>query len=117
MTPTNNITLHSKGLEIDKSNVRLKDISSKAGKAIKDLKISFNTEHDFLIITFDQTLTEDHRYEIYIPFRGKLDDSLAGMHKIISIPLVNESIRLRLFKDFIEAATQMLNPKKRSGWV
>ncbi|KAH1005675.1 aminopeptidase N [Dendroctonus ponderosae] len=81
VTPTNNITLHSKGLEIDKTHVRLKDISSKAGKEIKDLKISFNTEHDFLIIAFDQTLTEDHRYEIYIPFKGKLDDSLAGFYR------------------------------------
>ncbi|KAH1012794.1 hypothetical protein HUJ05_011888 [Dendroctonus ponderosae] len=61
--------------------VWIEDISSKAGKEIKDLKISFNTEHDFLIIAFDQTLTEDHRYEIYIPFKGKLDDSLAGFYR------------------------------------
>lgn len=78
MSPTSNITLHSKGLEIDESQVTLKDISSKATKEIKNLKISYDKENDFLIITLQEPLTEDHRYKIYIPFKGKLDDSLAG---------------------------------------
>lgn len=78
MSPTSNITLHSKGLEIGESQVTLVDISSKVAKEIKELKISYDKENDFLIISLQKPLVEDHRYKIYIPFKGKLDDSLAG---------------------------------------
>ncbi|KAL1491457.1 hypothetical protein ABEB36_012054 [Hypothenemus hampei] len=81
VTPATNITLHSKNLEIEENLVTLKDITSKAIKEIKGLKITYEPEHDFLIILLDQPLTEDHRYEIFIPFKGLLDDSLAGFYR------------------------------------
>ncbi|XP_030752545.1 aminopeptidase N-like [Sitophilus oryzae] len=81
VTPTKNITLHSKDLEIEEEKVALKDISSKVIKEIKELKVTYDKENDFLIILLDQPLTEDHRYEIYIPFKGKLNDGLAGFYR------------------------------------
>ncbi|XP_066254232.1 aminopeptidase N-like [Euwallacea similis] len=81
VSPTTNITLHSKGLEIEENSLALKDISSKASKPVKGLKVTYEKEHDFLIILLEQSLTEDHRYEIHIPFKGKLDDSLAGFYR------------------------------------
>ncbi|CAG9766839.1 unnamed protein product [Ceutorhynchus assimilis] len=81
VTPTSNITLHSKSLEIAENEITLKDITSKATKEIKDLKISYDKENDFIIVLLDKPLTEDHRYELYIPFKGKLDDGLAGFYR------------------------------------
>ncbi|KAF7268819.1 hypothetical protein GWI33_018165 [Rhynchophorus ferrugineus] len=81
VSPTVNITLHSKGLDIGEQEVTLRDISSKATKPVKALKVTYEKEHDFLIILLEKPLTEDHRYEIYIPFKGKLDDGLAGFYR------------------------------------
>ncbi|KAG5878428.1 hypothetical protein JTB14_026301 [Gonioctena quinquepunctata] len=78
--PTRNITLHSKDLEI-KGDITLRDMSCKASKAIKITKVDFEKDNDFLTILLADELLENHKYEIVIAFRGKLDDGLAGFYR------------------------------------
>ncbi|XP_060526595.1 aminopeptidase N-like [Cylas formicarius] len=81
VSPTSNITLHSKSLEIFENEVTLRDISSKVPREVRNLKIAYDIPNDFLIIILEESLKEDHRYEIFIRFRGKLDDGLAGFYR------------------------------------
>lgn len=61
--------------------MRVKDVSSDKAGAIKVLAVQFDEPNDFLIVKLDKPLTADHKYEIYIPFAGKLDDGLAGFYR------------------------------------
>ncbi|KAJ8968398.1 hypothetical protein NQ317_007791 [Molorchus minor] len=79
--PTQNITLHSKDLEIKENEITVKDISSTDPKSVKTAKIEFDKDKDFLIISLEKPLAEDHKYEIFIQFKGKLDDGLAGFYR------------------------------------
>ncbi|CAH1985341.1 unnamed protein product [Acanthoscelides obtectus] len=79
--PTSNITLHSKDLTIKEGEINIKDVSSNDSKTQKISKINYDKENDFLIILLTEPLKEDHKYEIYIPFSGKLDDGLAGFYR------------------------------------
>lgn len=77
--PTQNITLHSKNLNIKKESIVLKETSN--SKSIKISKIEFQKENDFLILVLDTNLTVNSKYEIFISFVGKLDDGLAGFYR------------------------------------
>lgn len=81
VSPTTNITLHSKSLHIAENEVTVKDITSKIAKEVKGIKVTYDEQQDFVIILIDKPLTEDHRYEIYIPFKGELSDGLAGFYR------------------------------------
>nr|CAI5820674.1 unnamed protein product [Callosobruchus analis] len=78
---TNNITLHSKDLSIPEGEVNVKDISSNDSKTQKINKIEYDKGNDFLIILLTEPLKEDHKYQIHIRFKGKLDDGLAGFYR------------------------------------
>ncbi|XP_050303200.1 aminopeptidase N-like [Anthonomus grandis grandis] len=90
---TSNITLHSKDLTIDENAVSIRDATSKVSKAVKGLKITYEKDHDFLIIHLNEPLIEDHRYEIYIPFKGILNDGLAGFYRSSYIDSVTKKVK------------------------
>ncbi|XP_050507042.1 aminopeptidase N-like [Diabrotica virgifera virgifera] len=79
--PTQNITLHSKHLDIKDDDVILKDITSNDSKTVKISNVEFKEEFEFLILNLEEDLNTDHKYEIYIGFSGKMDDGLAGFYR------------------------------------
>nr|XP_023023668.1 aminopeptidase N-like isoform X1 [Leptinotarsa decemlineata] len=79
--PSQNITLHSKDLEIKDGGVTLKDTSTNDSKAVKISQVEFEKDNDFLIIHLNELLKKNHKYEIFISFRGKSDDGLAGFYR------------------------------------
>ncbi|CAG9818441.1 unnamed protein product [Phaedon cochleariae] len=76
-----NITLHSKDLEIKEEAITLKDVSSNDSKALKILKIELQKDNDFLIIHLNEPLLAGRKYQLFISFRGHLDDGLAGFYR------------------------------------
>lgn len=48
---------------------------------MKISKIDLIKENDFLVIHLDEALGEDHKYEIFIMFKGTMDDGLAGFYR------------------------------------
>lgn len=81
MNPTQNITLHSKDLMINKVDVVVKDISSENGKELPISNIHYVKENDYLIIALNEQLIKDHKHQLSIIFTGKLDDGLAGFYR------------------------------------
>lgn len=59
----------------------MKDISSNDPKTVKISNVELVKENDFLVILLEEFLKEDHKYEIFISFKGKMDDGLAGFYR------------------------------------
>lgn len=79
---TKNITLHSNGLEILEKDVRIKDVSSSSPNAVVNVdKIELDTKNEFLIIYVKDELKNNHKYEIFIPFKGELNKGLSGFYR------------------------------------
>ncbi|KAI4460101.1 protease m1 zinc metalloprotease [Holotrichia oblita] len=78
-TPTNNITLHSKLLNIDKTNVTVEETDTKKYLNVTDVLLFKET--DFLTINLPEPLKVNEKYKIYIPFDGKLANILAGYYR------------------------------------
>lgn len=80
---TNVIKLHSKNLTIDNSKAEVTDVSGTESKAIKISKSAFDSsnDNDFYVITLEKPLQGAHKYKIYLPFSGKLEDGLAGFYR------------------------------------
>ncbi|CAG9861266.1 unnamed protein product [Phyllotreta striolata] len=82
LRPTRNITLHSKNLDVRKEEITLKDVSGHNGsKPMPIGAVEFQNENDFLVIHVDEPLKELRRYEVFIDFKGRLDDGLAGFYR------------------------------------
>ncbi|XP_057659447.1 aminopeptidase N-like [Diorhabda carinulata] len=80
LNPTQNITLHSKNLNINKDTIVVK--SNDDLKSIEISDVVVEKENDFLILVLDKNLIPERRkYDIYIGFSGKLDDGLAGFYR------------------------------------
>jgi len=79
---SNKIILHSKELDIIEKDVTLKQITT-ANETV-DVPITSHTyakENDFYIIMLGQRLVQRATYRLYIPFRGKLEEGLAGFYR------------------------------------
>lgn len=76
--PTQNITLHSKDLEIKENEVTVNDSS---GRKVAISKIAYDKENEFLIINLSEKLAADGKYNVFIAFEGKLSDNLAGFYR------------------------------------
>lgn len=80
--PTNKIILHSKNLEILEDNVSLKQVS--AVNETSEVPItahSYSKENDFYIVMLGQKMVPGSTYFYYIPFRGELNEGLAGYYR------------------------------------
>ncbi|XP_016952805.1 aminopeptidase Ey [Drosophila biarmipes] len=78
---TRNITLHSKNLTIDESQITLRQIG---GEAKKDNCVSstlVNPTHDFYILNTCQELLAGNVYELYMPFSADLNRQLEGYYR------------------------------------
>ncbi len=80
--PTNKIILHSKDLEIAEKQVTLKQIS--AVNETSDVQIvshNYAKENDFYIVMLGQRLIPGSTYLFFIPFKGILNEGLAGYYR------------------------------------
>ncbi|KAF5299259.1 hypothetical protein FQA39_LY02432 [Lamprigera yunnana] len=76
---TNRIILHSKDLNIDENKIIVRDVEN--GHPLTTTNFSFNEKQDFFNISLETELLENHSYEVFIPFKGILDDNLDGYYR------------------------------------
>lgn len=74
-----NITLHSKGLKIDKTTLYIWDVREKRSVAI--LKQYAIENKQFYVLETEDELKKDEIYEININFVGILNDNLDGFYR------------------------------------
>lgn len=79
---TTNITLHSKNLDINVTDIELNSIEDDdRPKKLSLGTVEFDGTHDFLIIHVKEKLTKDHRYMLSIPFQAELTQGLLGYYR------------------------------------
>lgn len=83
MESTKNITLHSKNLDIDPKKIQIND-----EKDIVDTT-HVDEENEFFTIVLKTPLEQNKPLKIFIAFKGKLEDGLAGYY--LSSYIDNES--------------------------
>ncbi|KAH8332337.1 hypothetical protein KR074_001324 [Drosophila pseudoananassae] len=77
---TNNITLHSKNLTIDESQITLREISGgKEDNCVSSTAV--NPAHDFYILKTCQELVAGNIYELSLPFAADLNRQLEGYYR------------------------------------
>jgi len=89
---TKNITLHSKDLTIDESQITLRQISGEENPDNCITSTEVNPTHDFYILNTCQELLPGHIYELNLPFSAKLQEQLAGYYRSSYVdPVANET--------------------------
>ena len=81
---TNNITLHSKNLTIDQSQIIIKPLDSIANDTNINYEIkSIETipNHDYYVMHLNAPLVKSRRYQIFIPFSADLNKNLFGYYR------------------------------------
>lgn len=89
---TNNITLHSKNLDINVTDIVLSSIKNdddddavdddtQTRKFLSIDNVEFDGLHDFMIINVKEKLTKGHRYLLNIPFEAELTQGLLGYYR------------------------------------
>ncbi|XP_017039013.1 aminopeptidase Ey-like [Drosophila ficusphila] len=78
---TRNITLHSKNLTIDESQITLQQIGGEGKKDNCVSSTAVNPTHDFYILNTCQELLAGNKYELYIPFSADLNRQLEGYYR------------------------------------
>ncbi|XP_037711087.1 aminopeptidase N [Drosophila subpulchrella] len=89
---TKNITLHSKDLNIDESQITLRQKSGEENTDNCITSTEVNPTHDFYILNTCQELLPGHIYELNLPFSAKLQEQLAGYYRSSYVdPVANET--------------------------
>ncbi|XP_052844663.1 aminopeptidase Ey-like isoform X2 [Drosophila gunungcola] len=78
---TQNITLHSKNLTIDESQIRLRQISGEGKKDNCVSSTSLNPTHDFYILNTCDELVAGNVYKLSLPFAAELSRPLKGYYR------------------------------------
>lgn len=78
---TKNITLHSKNLTIDESQITLRQIGGEGKKENCVSSTAVNPTHDFYILNTCQELLAGNTYELYMPFAADLNRQLEGYYR------------------------------------
>lgn len=88
---TNNITLHSKNLDINVTDIHLSTIEhadandddgdDRSGKLMTIVNVEFDGLHDFMIVNVKEKLLKGHRYLLNIPFEAELTQGLLGYYR------------------------------------
>ncbi|XP_052844757.1 aminopeptidase Ey-like [Drosophila gunungcola] len=89
---TKNITLHSKKLTINETQITLRQISGdrKSNNCVNSTEL--NTTHDFYILSTCEELLAGQVYELDLTFSAKLTDQLEGYYLSSYVnPLANET--------------------------
>ncbi|GJQ77626.1 hypothetical protein Trydic_g12754 [Trypoxylus dichotomus] len=79
VSPTENITLHSKALKINTKGITVRTADSDENLSVTNAHLV--DEDDFLVISLEDQLKEDEKYKVKIPFEGKLGETLAGYYR------------------------------------
>jgi len=78
---TRNITLHSKNLTIDESQITLRKISGEGNTDNCVSSTSINPIHDFYIFNTCQELLAGNVYKLSVPFSADLSRQLIGYYR------------------------------------
>ncbi|BFF91848.1 aminopeptidase N [Drosophila madeirensis] len=78
---TNNITLHSKNLTIDESQITLRQTSGDEKKDNCVSSTEVNSGHDFYVLNTCQELLAGNVYELSLPFAADLNKQLEGYYR------------------------------------
>lgn len=82
LRPTNKIILHAKDLEIMEKEVTLKQITTPNDTVVIPVNShNYAKENDFYIVMLGQRLVPGNTYRFYIPFKGMLNEGLAGYYR------------------------------------
>ncbi|XP_016952748.1 aminopeptidase N [Drosophila biarmipes] len=88
---TSNITLHSKNLIINETEITLREIEGEGGLDNCVTSTSVNPTHDFYILKTCQELLAGHSYELKLPFSAELNRQLEGYYRSSYLdPATNE---------------------------
>lgn len=67
---------------IQKSKVKLCElINDTTGEEVGVGNIEYVTKHDFITIYLNKSITEESKYQLYIPFEAPLESALFGYYK------------------------------------
>jgi len=89
---TSNITLHSKNLTINESEITLRQIKGEGNPDICVTSTEVNPTHDFYILNTCQELLAGHVYELNLPFSAELNRQLEGYYRSSYLdPVANET--------------------------
>ncbi|XP_017783439.1 PREDICTED: aminopeptidase N-like isoform X1 [Nicrophorus vespilloides] len=79
VSATRNVTLHSKNLHLAENEIQVKDLNGGGTEAIEGFE--YDKENEFFMVLLKEPLADGKKYEILIPFQGKLEDVLAGYYR------------------------------------
>lgn len=74
-----NITLHSKGLNINENDVQVFDIETDTSMGVANVELK--SLEEFLIINLNEALQKGKEYRIDIPYKAVLADGLRGFYR------------------------------------
>lgn len=85
--PTPTITLHSKDIEFDATNVK---VTTERGVNIEVTDVTFDPEKETVTITLAEELAAEGKYIIFIEFVSSVNTSMAGLYRSSYIDKTNK---------------------------
>eukprot|EP00099_Drosophila_melanogaster_P013686 NP_001350853.1 uncharacterized protein Dmel_CG11951 [Drosophila melanogaster] len=107
---THNITLHSKDLTIDDTEITLSQIGGEETTENCITSTAVNPTHDFYILNTCKELLAGQFYELSLPFSAKLQDQLAGYYRSSYVNTVANETRWISVTQFEPAAARLAFP-------
>ncbi|EDX14830.1 GD17884 [Drosophila simulans] len=107
---THNITVHSKDLTIDDTDVTLSQIGGEATTENCITSTAVNPTHDFYILNTCKELLAGQVYELSLPFSAKLQDQLAGYYRSSYVDTVANETRWISVTQFEPASARLAFP-------
>jgi len=125
---THNITLHSKDLTIDDTEITLSQIGGEETTENCIRSTAVNPTHDFYILNTCKELLAGQFYELSLPFSAKLQDQLAGYYRSSYVNTVANETRcgmvlndvrhnlLNSFNPFLDGSPLLSLSQLRLDW-
>ncbi|KAH8351352.1 hypothetical protein KR084_010021 [Drosophila pseudotakahashii] len=107
---TSNITLHSRDLTIDESQITLREISDEGNLDNCITSTEVNPIHDFYILKTCQELLAGHVYELNLPFSAELNRQLEGYYRSSYLDPVTKETRWISLTQFAPASARFAFP-------
>ncbi|XP_070073721.1 aminopeptidase N-like [Drosophila takahashii] len=107
---TSNITLHSRDLAIDESQITLRQISDEGDLDNCIASTEVNPIHDFYILKTCQELLAGHVYELILPFSAELNRQLEGYYRSSYLDPVTKETRWISLTQFAPSSARLAFP-------
>ncbi|XP_037727912.1 aminopeptidase Ey-like [Drosophila subpulchrella] len=107
---TSNITLHSKNLTINESEITLRQIKGEGNPDNCVTSTSVNPTHDFYILNTCKELLAGHVYELNLPFSAELNRQLEGYYRSSYLDPVTNETRWISITQFAPASARLAFP-------